>query len=82
MRKACGFGLRGWRARILIAALGLVAVGTGSSGAQVGDQVRLLDNFEQLGTWTADASDGVKASARSTAGVHGRALRLDFRKRA
>jgi hypothetical protein len=78
MRKACGFGLRGWRARILIAALGLVAVGTGSSGAQVGDQVRLLDNFEQLGTWTADASDGVKASARSTAGVHGRALRLDF----
>jgi hypothetical protein len=48
------------------------------SGAEMGNQGRLLDGFEQPGAWTADASDGVKASARPTAGVHGHALRLDF----
>jgi hypothetical protein len=48
------------------------------SGAWAGGQERLLDGFETLAAWTADASDGVKASAVSTVGLHGRALRLDF----
>ena len=55
-------------ARALAAALA-VAVGASLSGAEVSDQGRLLDSFERLGAWTADASDGVKASARSTAGA-------------
>ena len=65
-------------ARLLFAVLGSIATAMTSSGAGAGDQARLLDSFEQIGTWTADASDGVKASARSTTGGHGRALRLDF----
>lgn len=62
-----------WCAGSLLAAHGLVM-----SSAWAGGQDRLLDGFETLADWKADASDGVKASAVSTAGQHGRALRLDF----
>ena len=62
-----------WCAGLLLAAYGLVM-----SSAWAGGPDRLLDGFETLEAWTADASDGVKATAVSTTGVHGRALRLDF----
>ena len=77
MRKPRGRKQRAWHARALAAALA-VAVGGSLSGAEVSDQGRLLDSFERLDRWTADASDGVRASARSTAGADGHALRLDF----
>jgi hypothetical protein len=48
------------------------------SSARAGGDDRLLDGFETLAAWTADASDGVRASAASTTGLRGRALRLDF----
>ncbi|KAB2941942.1 MAG: carbohydrate-binding protein [Hyphomicrobium sp.] len=78
MRMANALGWREWRARALLAAIGIVALGASASGAKVSDQAQVLDDFERLGAWKADASDGVKASSRSTAGVHGGALRLDF----
>jgi hypothetical protein len=48
------------------------------SSAWAGGGDRLLDGFETLAAWTADASDGVKASATSTTGLRGRALSLEF----
>lgn len=78
MRIADARSWRGWRARIVLAAVGIAMLGADASGAKVSDQARVLDDFEQLGAWKADASDGVKASSKSTAGVDGRALRLDF----
>ena len=39
---------------------------------------RLLDGFEDLSAWSANASDGVKASAEPADGLGGRALRLNF----
>jgi hypothetical protein len=79
MRKLCAPHLHaGWRAVLLLAAVGFGAASPGSSGAMAEDQARLLDGFETPGAWTADASDGVKASAVSTTGLSGRALRLDF----
>ena len=38
----------------------------------------LLDGFEDLTLWQADASDGVRASLRAVAGLEGQALCLDF----
>ncbi len=73
MRKRHSLHMRArWCAVLLLAAHGLVM-----SSARADDD-RLLDGFETLGAWTADASDGVKASAGPTEGSHGRALRLDF----
>ena len=73
MRKRHSLHMRArWCAVLLLAAHGLVM-----SSAWADDD-RLLDGFETLGAWTADASDGVKASAGPTEGSHGRALRLDF----
>ena len=62
-----------WCAVLLLVAHGIVM-----SSAWAGGDDRLLDGFETLGDWTADASDGVKASAVSAEGLRGRALRLDF----
>ena len=62
-----------WGAVLLLVAHGIVM-----SSAWAGGDDRLLDGFETLGDWTADASDGVKASAVSAEGLRGRALRLDF----
>jgi hypothetical protein len=74
MTKACApLMLARWCAVLLSAAHGFVM----SSAWAAGDD-RLLDGFETLAAWTADASDGVKASAASTTGLLGRALRLDF----
>ncbi len=74
MRKMRGHYVRAcWGAGLLLATYGFVM-----SSAWAGGQERLLDGFETLVAWTADASDGVKASAESTAGLRGRALRLDF----
>ena len=74
MRNVYGPHVRAlWCAGLLLAAHGF-----GMSSAWAGGQDRLLDGFDTLTAWTADASDGVKASAASTAGLHGRALRLDF----
>jgi len=73
MRKPHSLHVRApWCAGLLLAAHGIVM------SSAWADQDRLLDGFETLGAWTADASDGVKASAESTAGLGGRALRLDF----
>ncbi len=38
----------------------------------------LLDGFEDLALWQADASDGVRASIHAVAGLEGQALCLDF----
>ncbi|HEY6867859.1 MAG TPA: discoidin domain-containing protein, partial [Candidatus Eisenbacteria bacterium] len=40
---------------------------------------RLVDGFESVDGWTARPADGVELSLASDAGVHGRALRADFR---
>jgi hypothetical protein len=39
---------------------------------------RLLDDFADLSSWHAGASDGVRASIHATDGIDGRALQLDF----
>lgn len=39
---------------------------------------RIIDDFEDASAWSAHPSDGVKLAISSDAGVHGRALRLDF----
>jgi hypothetical protein len=39
---------------------------------------RLLDEFESLAPWTADASEGVKVAIDQAPGVEGRALKIDF----
>jgi hypothetical protein len=41
-------------------------------------QLHLLDGFDDLALWQADASDGVKASIRAVAGIERQALCLDF----
>jgi len=51
-----------------------VAVAASASGSPV-----LVDDFEEPGRWSARPADGVDLALRSDAGVHGRALRLDFR---
>ncbi len=78
MRKARAGRFCAWIGRALTAAFGVAVLATSSNGAGMSDHVRLLDGFEKIEAWTADASDGVTASARPSAGVHGGALRLDF----
>ena len=46
--------------------------------ASANERGRLLDGFEDLSAWSADASDGVKASAEPDDGIDGHALRLNF----
>ena len=41
-------------------------------------QTRVLDDFEQISTWTAHPSEGVSVTLHLDAGVRGRALRIDF----
>jgi F5/8 type C domain len=78
MRTSSRIRARTWFQRAFVTALGVAVLASGSNSAEMRDQPRLLDGFEDIGAWTAAASDGVKASARSAVGVHGRALRLDF----
>ena len=40
---------------------------------------RLVDAFESVDGWTARPADGVEMKLSTDAGVHGRALRVDFR---
>ena len=78
MRKPWRIRFLAWVRPPLMAALGAAVLATSSNGAGMNEQARLLDRFEDIGAWTADASNGVKASARSAAGINGRALHLDF----
>ena len=39
---------------------------------------RLIDDFESVSAWSAHPSDGVELKIGSDAGLHGRAMRLDF----
>ena len=57
----------------LFAALLLVPALAGAQSGPV-----LLDGFETLAPWQAQASDGVTARAASVPGYKGQALRLDF----
>jgi len=51
----------------------------GGINAHAGEPpTRSLDDFQDVSTWTAVASDQVTASLRSTEGPHGQALCLDF----
>lgn len=43
-----------------------------------GQEVHVLDNFESIDAWQADASDGVSAAIETVPGRNGEALRLDF----
>ena len=75
--------MRGMRAHAhpvttLLAGLLLAMAPFGVSDACANERGRLLDGFEDLSAWSANASDGVKASAESGAGVDGRAMRLNF----
>jgi hypothetical protein len=46
----------------------------GAGGASI-----LVDDFESASAWSAHPADGVELAIGTDAGVHGRALRLDFR---
>src|SRR5207237_4840545 len=48
------------------------------SAGEVGAQAQMIDDFESLGPWTAQPSEGVTATIVSTPGVRGRAMRIDF----
>ncbi len=64
-----------------IAAIALAAalgVGAAPLAAQAPEAPRLLDDFAELSSWHAGASDGVRASIHSAEGLDGRALQLDF----
>ncbi|HEX3632427.1 MAG TPA: discoidin domain-containing protein [Casimicrobiaceae bacterium] len=68
--------------RVLIAIVAIAlaaALALGRAGAQSpGAPPRLLDDFGELSSWHAGASDGVRASIHSAEGIDGRALQLDF----
>jgi hypothetical protein len=64
-----------WRPR-LVAALCLTLVAWGASA--VAQQLHLLDGFEDLALWQADASDGVRASLYAVEGREGQALCIEF----
>ncbi len=48
------------------------------AGAADAQEARLLDGFDEISAWRADASDGVSVSASAAAGRDGGALRLSF----
>ncbi|HEX4416611.1 MAG TPA: discoidin domain-containing protein [Kofleriaceae bacterium] len=50
----------------------------GGGGAGRGDDVRVLDAFDDLAAWHATGSDGVTATIQRMPGVHGTAMRLAF----
>ena len=50
-----------------------------TGGAAPAPAPRLLDGFESVEGWSARPADGVELTLASDAGVHGRALRADFR---
>ena len=60
----------------IVLVLGMAPLGMNDAFAIEGG--RLLDGFEDLSAWSANASDGVKASAEPADGLGGRALRLNF----
>ena len=55
-------------------ALVLLLAGHGALAAEP----RTLDAFDDIGQWSAVASDSVSASLRSVEGVHGKAMCLDY----
>ena len=63
---------------MLLSVLVLAMASFGMNDAFAIDRGRLLDEFEDLTVWSANASDGVKASAESSSSVDGRAMRLNF----
>jgi len=64
---------------MLIRSFGVVlAASTMLTAPAVAQETRLLDGFEDAGTWTADASTDVTSRVSSVAGREGRALRLDY----
>jgi hypothetical protein len=67
------------RALRAIVALALAAaLALGEAVAQAPEAPRLLDDFADLSSWHAGASDGVRASIHAADGIDGRALQLDF----
>jgi hypothetical protein len=44
----------------------------------VGERGKLLDDFASIAAWSAHPSDGVALTIRQDAGMHGKAMRLDF----
>jgi len=68
------------RALLPIVAIVLAAaLAAGKAAAQAPDAPpRLLDDFADLSSWHAGASDGVRASIHAADGIDGRALELDF----
>jgi hypothetical protein len=66
------------RSRELLAALTLVFVVAPAGQAQSSDSVRVLDDFEAPGAWSAHPADGVRLRIGRGPGRHGRAMRLDF----
>jgi hypothetical protein len=60
----------------LAAALGVLAAPLAAQAP--GSPPRLLDDFAELSSWHAGASDGVRASIHAADGIDGRALQLDF----
>jgi hypothetical protein len=61
--------------RLLAAALLALSMLGASARAQ---EARLLDSFDDISAWRADASDGLTVAAASAPGHDGAALRLDF----
>jgi hypothetical protein len=64
---------------VAIALAAALAVGAAPLAAQaLLAPPRLLDDFADLSSWHASASDGVRASIHAADGIDGRALQLDF----
>ena len=54
-----------------------LARAAGAPGAAAG--ARVVDAFESVDGWSARPADGVEMKLSTDAGLHGRALRVDFR---
>ncbi len=78
-RVATSRGRRGRPAVHAFGALLLAAILACPAASQTQDApLRVLDDFVDLSSWHAGASDGVRASIHAAQGIDGRALQLDF----
>ncbi|HYM81588.1 MAG TPA: discoidin domain-containing protein [Candidatus Limnocylindria bacterium] len=59
---------------ILLAVVLGLTLATAASTAPV-----VVDDFESVGAWSAHPADGVELTIRSEPGLHGQAMRLDFK---
>ena len=67
-------------ARVMGAALALASLLASPAFADAaGREPRLLDDFERPGEWSAHPADGVELTLHPDSGLHGGALRADFR---